>query len=304
MAYLFVANWKMNMHVTKAMQFCNENFDELNALAIQNTEIVLCPSFPALSLITEKLKSAKVHVGAQNCSQHEKGAYTGEVSAQSLAEIGCTFCIVGHSERRQYFAETNEMVAQKMAQLLKHNIQPILCVGETRQEFEKKQVFDVLTKQLEISIRTLRQAQGERGEKQLQGECVKENLNDLNKQKNLELDFQKQEYKSVRPACPPKLLRRRAFVEGYERKDIIAYEPIWSIGTGIIPEQNYLADIFNWLADHLKNQLPNIQVQLIYGGSVNPENVVKLKQISHIDGFLIGGASTDFQTFKKIVLLD
>lgn len=256
MAYLYVANWKMNMHATKAINFVKDNSDELRALAKnQETELVLCPSFAALSPVIALARETNISIGAQNCSQHEQGAFTGEVSAQSLAEIGCRYCIVGHSERRQYFGEANEVVAQKVKRLYKHDIQPIICIGETKQEFEQKQVYEVLTVQLApilevlISVQTLRQAQG-------------------------------------------------------ERRVVIAYEPVWSIGTGIIPEYTYLEDVFIWLDDHIKKQLPEVQITLLYGGSVNENNIAELKQILHINGFLIGGASTDFQTLKKIVLLD
>lgn len=253
MNYLFVGNWKMNMHANKAINFVKDNFDQLHALAEnQETELILCPSSVALASIINTLKPTNIDIGAQNCSQHKEGAYTGEISAQSLAEIGCSYCIVGHSERRQHFGETNEIVAEKVKQLYEHNIQPIICIGETKQEYEKKQVCDVLTKQLAPVLETL---------------------------------------SSVRPEP----------VERTQRNIIIAYEPIWSIGTGIIPEHTYLEQVFIWLGDHIKKQLPHAQVQLLYGGSVNERNISDLKQILYINGFLIGGASTNFQKLKKIV---
>jgi len=248
MNYLFVGNWKMNMHFEKAINFVKDNINELTALGNnKNKSIILCPSFVALPGLIDLLQKTNVGVGAQNCSQHNKGAYTGEVSAQSLAELGCQYCIVGHSEQRKYFTETNEMVAQKVVQLCEHNIQPIICIGETKEEFESKQVYEVLTKQLTPVLKALKTF------------------------KTLPI--------------------------------IIAYEPVWSIGTGIIPEYSYLEQIFIWISEHIKKQLPDAKLQLLYGGSVNEHNITNLKQILYINGFLIGGASTDFQKLKKMVLL-
>ncbi len=248
MNYLFVGNWKMNMHFKKAINFVKYNIDELTSLGSnKNKSIILCPSFVALPGLIDLLQKTNISIGAQNCSQHNKGAYTGEVSAQSLAELGCQYCIVGHSEQRKYFTETNEMVAQKVAQLCEHNIQPIICIGETKEEFESKQVYEILAKQLTPVLKALKTF------------------------KTLSI--------------------------------IIAYEPVWSIGTGIIPEYYYLEQVFSWLTKHIKKQLPDAKLQLLYGGSVNEHNITDLKQILHINGFLIGGASTDFQKLKKIVLL-
>ncbi len=253
MNYLFVANWKMNIHFSKAINFVKDNTAKLRTLGESNeNKLILCPSFIALSSMITPLSKTNVGIGAQNCSQHKQGAFTGEVSAQSLAELGCQYCIVGHSERRIYFGETNEMVAEKVARLCEHNIQPIICIGETKKEFENKQVYEVLTSQLAPILKVLKTT-------------------------------------------------RHDQVKKYEQL-IIAYEPIWSIGTGIIPESTYLEQVFIWLGEHIKKHLPDTKLQLLYGGSVNEDNIADLKQILYINGFLIGGASTDFQKLKKIVL--
>ena len=251
--YLFVANWKMNIHFSKAINFVQDNIGALRSIDEGNeNKLILCPSFVAISSIIALLSKTNVGIGAQNCSQHKHGAFTGEVSAQSLSELGCQYCIVGHSERRTYFGETNEMVAEKVARLYEHNIQPIICIGETKKKFENKQVYEVLTSQLTPILKVLKTIRHEQ-------------------------------------------------IKKYEQL-IIAYEPIWSIGTGIIPESTYLEQVFIWLGEHIKKHLPDAKLQLLYGGSVNENNIVDLKQIIYINGFLIGGASTDFQKLKKIVL--
>ncbi len=263
------------MHASKAINFAKDNFEQFHALAEnQEAKLILCPSFESLASIINILKSTRISIGAQNCSQHKEGAYTGEVSAQSLAEIGCQYCIVGHSERRQYFGETNEMVAEKVAQLHEYNIQPIICIGETKQEHEKKQVYDVLTKQLAPVLETVRFLQ--------QASPFAKATEDRQDKGKI---------------GAPKLMFG-------VKNIIIAYEPVWSIGTGIIPDHTYLEQVFIWLGEQIKKYLPNTHIQLLYGGSVNEQNISNLKQILYINGFLIGGASTDFQKLKKIVQSD
>ena len=272
MNYLFVANWKMNMHFSKAINFVKDNIAALRSIGEGNeNKLILCPSLIALSSMITPLSKINVSIGAQNCSQHKQGAFTGEVSAQSLAELGCQYCIIGHSERRTYFGETNEMVAEKVARLYEHNIQPIICIGETKKEFENKQVYEVLTSQLAPILKVLKTIYNLR-----QASVFADEQGEREK-----LQIQDKEYEQL----------------------IIAYEPVWSIGTGIIPEYTYLEQVFIWLGEHIKKHLTDTKLQLLYGGSVNEDNIADLKQILYINGFLIGGASTDFQKLKKIVLL-
>jgi triosephosphate isomerase len=242
MKYLYIANWKMNTTFSKSINFCSQNHDTLKELST-NADIVLCPSFIALVPIIEIFKNSAIAIGAQNCSEYASGSYTGEVSAQSLKEIGVTYCIVGHSERRIHYGETSKSIANKIKLLYQNNIQPIICIGETKTEFNNKQTLTVLTQQLEPII------------------------------------------KSIHP----------------NNRIIIAYEPVWAIGTGIIPEAQQLQNIFAWLAELFQSKLPNNPIQLLYGGSINPTNSRELKKISHINGFLIGSASTDFESFMKII---
>jgi triosephosphate isomerase len=244
MKYLYVANWKMNMSYRQSLDFCRNNLDQLNTLA-HSARIVLCPSFVALEPMAQIIKKSDVAIGAQNCSEYEGGAFTGQVSAASLAEVGVTYCLVGHSEQRIYCGETTEKIIKKIALLYSHTIMPIICIGENKDAFLQQKTIAALTEQLEPILTTIAY----------------------------------QQYKHI----------------------IIAYEPFWAIGTGIIPENKYLEEIFAWLQQFIALHAPHATTQLLYGGSINEKNIHQLKTIKHIDGFLIGGASTDFETFYEII---
>ncbi|MDP3889167.1 MAG: triose-phosphate isomerase [bacterium] len=243
---LFVANWKMNMPFHAACSFIHDNKIELEQL-INHTKItlVICPSFITISTLVQTVQNIPIYIGAQNCSEYSEGSYTGEVDAPSLHQAGCSYGIVGHSERRIFFKETNKAIAQKAFLLLKNNITPIICIGETKEEYLTQQTFDVLEKQL-------------------------------------------------MPLWD---------VIGSPKTVIIAYEPIWSIGTGIIPEKPYLQKIFDWLSTQCAQHLPKTSIRLLYGGSVDQDNTKDLIQISGVNGLLVGGASLDFQKLKNIVSL-
>ncbi len=244
MNYLYIANWKMNLSYSQSLDFCTNNIDQLNAL-VYSAQVVLCPSFVALGPIAQVLKKSSITIGAQNCSEFESGSYTGEVSAASLAEIGVSYCIVGHSERRIYFGETTEKIIKKINLLYANAMMPIICIGENKEEFLQKKTIHALTEQLEPILKT----------------------------------FVHQQYKHI----------------------IIAYEPFWAIGTGIIPENTYLEEISIWLKNYVAEFAPDCTMQLLYGGSINEKNIHQLKTIKLIDGFLIGGASTNFETFCGII---
>lgn len=246
MPFLYVANWKMNLPYNQAVAW-SKNLPELTKFVDSEKKIVLCPSFDALYQIAQAVKESPIAIGAQNCSRHHAGAYTGEVAAQSLADLGCTYCIVGHSERRQQYNETDIEVAAKVERLLEVDIQPIICIGETKEQYQALETKHVLEKQLDFIMDVLNQMS------------------------------------NLRPQI------------------CIAYEPIWSIGTGLVADPDYLTDIFVWLDQLIKDECPDTQAQLLYGGSVTPENAAHLRSIAVIQGFLIGGASIDFQKLKNIV---
>ncbi|MEX0940316.1 MAG: triose-phosphate isomerase [Candidatus Babeliales bacterium] len=144
-----VCNWKMYFPLNTSIEWIIKHFSELIDLQSKTNQLlIICPSFDALYPIAQHIKNSPIRLGAQNCSTHDSGAYTGEVSAKSLAQIGCNFCIIGHSERRQYFKETNEEITQKISRLFSQAITPILCIGETKNEYENKATQQVLDQQL------------------------------------------------------------------------------------------------------------------------------------------------------------
>ena len=208
--------------------------EELGSLSTQN-KLILCPTF--LNIGHFDLKN--VELGAQNVSFNDQGAYTGEVSAQQLQSEQVKYCIVGHSERRNYQQETDEEINQKIMRLLEQDIIPILCVGESKEEREKQLEKSIIEKELTIALANLTSEQKE--------------------------------------------------------KIIIAYEPIWSIGTGIIPTNDQIKEMFK----NIKNMVPNNKV--LYGGSANEENIVLLKEIKEIDGYLLGGLSLKPEKLKVFI---
>jgi len=245
--FLYVANWKMQIPFKKAISFCWNHKDGLESLSSQeNVRVVLCPSFDALHLIAQVFINSSLSVGAQNCAAHESGPYTGEVSARSISDIGCEFCILGHSERRSHFLETDELVSKKLQQVLKHGLHPIVCVGETKKQFDAQQTKSVI-------------------EAQVSSVC-----------------------KVVQDAAPDGTV-------------CIAYEPVWAIGTGLVANNQQIEAVFSQIRSIANKMAPNARIILLYGGSVNDQNAQQLKQVADIGGFLIGGASLDFQKFEKIV---
>ncbi len=243
---LFVANWKMNKSFSQEVEFCKQHHKELQQLSSKsNVELVICPSFPSLFLVAEQLKETMVSIGAQQCSTHQAGAYTGQVSAQSLEETGCRYCIVGHSEVRAT-GTTNEHVAQQTTRLFEQNITPIICIGEQRAEYEQGIAFDILHSQLDPILKS---------------------------------------------------------VKSHNKEFVVAYEPVWSIGTGLIPDSKYLHKVYRWLNATIQEKNLQTTWRLLYGGSVDEKNIQTIIKVGEINGFLIGGASLDFQKFQKIVLL-
>ncbi len=233
---IIAGNWKMNYCVNKAEEFVSQIKDTINT---DEVDVVICPNFVSLDRISDLIDGTNIKLGAQNVFYEDKGAYTGETSVNMLAAVGVNYCIVGHSERRQYFNETNEIVNKKAKKLLEKDISPIVCVGETLEEREESKMFEVVEKQ------------------------VKESLNEIDK-------------------------------NSIENKVVIAYEPIWAIGTGktATAEQanemcKYIRDVISKMYDEDTAQKVRIQ----YGGSVKPSNANEILNMSDIDGALVGGAS-------------
>lgn len=238
---IYIANWKSYLSYDSEILYLEKNFKEISSLSDENN-IILCPSFVSISKINDLINNKlKIKLGAQNCSNFETGAYTGEISAISLSQINCDYCIVGHSERRTLFNETDEQIYQKINNLIKNKIIPILCIGETKKDQNIEQIKEIIEKQLDML-------------------------------KNEKYDL------------------------------IIAYEPVWAIGTGIIPTTSHIEKICQIIENKMAEK-QEINYQIIYGGSINEKTASELKRLKKISGFLIGKASTDFQEFKKIVLL-
>jgi len=241
----FVANWKMGLSFLETRSLTLELLTQLDPKTAQHHTIVLCPTALALGSVSNQILDTNLTLGSQDCSAHESGAYTGEVSAKSLQELSCSHVILGHSERRSYHHETNDLVAQKVLMVQRHAITPIVCVGESMRERENGTALKALELQLKNSLPT---------------NC---NQNQL----------------------------------------IIAYEPIWAIGTGKIPQTQEIEEVHIHLKHVLKEHFQDnaIDIPLLYGGSVKPDNAQEILLQPHVDGVLIGGASMKTDSFLQII---
>jgi len=237
------ANWKMHKTVAEAAEYVDAL---LPRIAATPHDVVLCPPYLALSEVVERSRGSAVRVAAQNMHEEDTGAFTGEVSAPMLAAIDVDAVILGHSERRQHFNETDEALARKVPAALAVGLQPILCVGESEEARDAGQTVGVLERQLQADL-------AEVG-------------------------------------------------DGSMAELVIAYEPIWAIGTGrtATPEQAQEACAF--IRDTLRERGGFAdQVRILYGGSVKPDNAAELLAQEDIDGALVGGASLDPDDFAAIV---
>lgn len=244
---LIAGNWKMNKDFHETAVLVNELKERLKDFK-KEAGVIICPPFTSLIVAKSLINDSPMKLGAQNMSQHDEGAYTGEVSAKMLRTIGCDYVILGHSERRQYFGETNELVNMKVKQALKNSLTPIVCVGETLEEREGGVTDRIITTQ------------------------VKGVLNELTSEE----------------------------VE----KCVIAYEPVWAIGTGktATPDQaNQVHKLIRKLVSQLYSWAIAERIVIQYGGSVNDKNAVDLLSQTDIDGALVGGASLKSDAFVRIV---
>ena len=247
--HIVAGNWKMNCTFNEADDLINGIMEQLEQKELpRDTKLIVCPPFPYLEMTTDYANDSYFMVGAQNVSDQEKGAYTGEVSAAMLESCEIDYCIVGHSERRAYYGETDALVAAKVDQLLKHGLKPIVCVGEVLEEREGGRQLEVVKKQVEGGLF------------HLDAENIK--------------------------------------------KVVIAYEPVWAIGTGktATPEQaqEIHAYIRSLLAGKYGKEVAD-EISILYGGSCKPTNAKELFGCPDIDGGLIGGASLKAQDFMGIV---
>ncbi len=242
---ILVANWKMHKTCAEASAFA-ESFLPLVAHA-DAVDVVIAPPFTTLSALADALAASHVHLAAQNVNPEEAGAFTGEIAPGMLHDLGCTYTIVGHSERRALYGEDDAFVARKAAALLAHEIRPIVCVGESLSEREGGRTFDVVGSQLAGSLAELSPDRAE------------------------EL--------------------------------VIAYEPVWAIGTGKTATTEIAQEVHAFIREQLGVQFgagaEAIRIQ--YGGSVKPDNVDALMAQPDIDGALVGGAALDPEAFARIV---
>ena len=230
----FVANWKLNGN----LQFIDQFISNISLPNANSKCVVICPTAIHLDYLSKNKNG--FYVGAQNVSEHEEGAYTGEISVRSLVETNVNFCIVGHSERRQIFKEKDQDINLKSERLVANNVIPIICIGETLEQKEKGITNTVLEKQLMNSIPS---------------SSTFENT-------------------------------------------IIAYEPVWAIGTGLTPTIDEIDETHRFIRSH--NDKFN-KYKILYGGSVKASNAKEITHLANVDGALIGGASLKSEEFTKII---
>ena len=241
---IIAGNWKMHKTIAEALEFVNEVKDRVNN---DKVEAVICAPFTLLKDLKQATKGTNIKIGAQNMHFEEKGAFTGEISPLMLKELDMDYVVIGHSERRQYFNETDETVNKKVLKALEVGIDPILCGGETLEEREAGNTKDVCKVQVEKALENV----------------SKEDL----------------------------------------AKVVIAYEPVWAIGTGKTATSEDANDVIAYIREVVANlygELAN-EVRIQYGGSVKPSNVAEIMNQSDIDGALVGGASLEANDYVELV---
>jgi triosephosphate isomerase len=244
MKILIAANWKMNKNIEEAVSFINDFKDLVKG--IKDVEILVCPPFTALCKLKKLVENTNIKLGAQNMHFEEKGAFTGEISPLMLKDL-CEYVILGHSERRQYFNETDELINKKINSALENKLKPILCIGETLEQREKNETMKIIKNQL---------------------------INCLN-------NIHENEMKNI----------------------VIAYEPVWAIGTGKNATPQQAEGVHKFIRELLlKTYNENIaeNTRIIYGGSMKPENARELLSMPNINGGLVGGASLDAKSFAEV----
>jgi triosephosphate isomerase len=243
---LVAANWKMHKTIAESQAFVETFLPQVQR--IQNVEIALAPPFTALAAVAAALRNSAVRLAAQDVHSVDQGAYTGAISARMLRDVGCTYVIVGHSERRQHFHEDDRLIQKKLVALFSHELMPILCVGETFEERRVGSTDRVLERQLRADL----------------AEICTEHAGRL----------------------------------------VIAYEPVWAIGTGETaspPDAENGASLLRSLLREMYDPATAESTRILYGGSVKPDNAQTLMAQPNVDGVLVGTASRDPAQFAEIV---
>ena len=243
---LIAGNWKMYKTGDEAVETVQQLLEMVADPG--DREIMIAPPFTALAPVAAIIKNTPIKLGAQNLHWESEGAFTGEISPAMIVSAGCRYVIIGHSERRQFFGETDQSINKKIAAAIKHHLAPVFCIGETEKERESNETFSVLDKQVRKGLEGF-------------------SLNDL---------------KSL----------------------VIAYEPVWAIGTGKTASSEQAQEVHAFLRALMEKRLGDElakSIRILYGGSVKPENISELMGMPDIDGALVGGASLKADVFSKIV---
>ncbi|MXQ55660.1 triose-phosphate isomerase [Shimazuella alba] len=239
---VLAGNWKMYKTILETKDFLRQFHEHTIS---DDREVVICAPYPALPWLTEACEGTSIQIGAQNVHWELEGAFTGEVSVQMLKALHVTHVIIGHSERRAYFAETDEMIGRKLRTALTAGLTPILCIGETLEEKELGKTNEVVKRQLRTAL------------------------------------------EDVSPVEVGKL--------------IIAYEPVWAIGSGLAATDEDAENVISYIRSLLPERYQD-KVRILYGGSVKPENIAAYMSQPNIDGALVGGASLDPDVFHKMLV--
>ncbi len=241
MKKIFAANWKLQKTPLESKSFCEEFLASIDSDFFSDREVFIFPQNYSVGLVSQTIKGSKISVGPQTVHFENSGAFTGENSAELAQKFGCKLVLLGHSERRQFFSETNEALAKKIKVCESLDMLPVFCIGESLSERQNNQTESVCFSQLDQGL--------------------------LSADRN--------------------------------KRIVIAYEPVWAIGTGQVATAEQVKDIHAKIFNHMCS-LGFKDFQILYGGSVKPENAKVLIRIPHVDGFLIGGASLDPQSFLQI----
>lgn len=249
---LIAGNWKMNTDAGEAEFLARSINENLSGLNIENKfqgylKILVCPPFINIPIVGNEIKNSNILLGAQNCSDKLSGAYTGEISIPMLKYYGCEYVIIGHSERRQYYHETDKSVNDKLKTIINSGIKAIVCIGEILEERKSGKTFEVLERQ------------------------IHEGLMDIN--------------------------------YSFYNQIVIAYEPVWAIGTGISAEAYQVSEAHEFIRNELKGLFSENASEMIiqYGGSVNEQNAKEILSLKDVNGALIGGASLKSTSFLSII---
>jgi len=243
---LIAGNWKMFKTTEEAINLVNTI--KAGVHQMDHCDIIVSPPFTALSKVSELLNGTRIHLGAQNMHYESEGAFTGEISPLMLKDLGCRYVILGHSERRAYFKETDSLINKKLVAALSYSLLPILCVGETLEERESGRAKDTVKAQLEGSLQGIEASQFD--------------------------------------------------------KIIIAYEPVWAIGTGKTASPEQAQEMHAFIRQFIlekTNQDVAAKIRILYGGSVKPENIATLMGQEDVDGGLVGGACLKAESFIQII---